>query len=73
MENFILSNGQKLDNFTAIGIAEGLIKTNDSDNILIAWSYIGKNKLYLILQGWFGRQLAMLIEQNYLDKNFNII
>lgn len=70
-----LSNGQILDDYTACGIAEGFVEIEGQteDDVLLAWSWIGKRKMYLWLQGWFGRTLRDLVENGYLDRDFNII
>lgn len=58
--------------YRACGIIEGFIETDDENEIMSAWSYIGKTGLYLQLQGSYGRGLKMLIEDGELDENFNI-
>lgn len=62
-----------MNNYLAIGLAEGFIESESEKEILQAWSYIGKNKLYKNLQGFFGRTLEQLINAGYLDKEYNVI
>ena len=74
---FILSDGKELNSYLATAIAEGFCEGEDYQeniqDVLKAWSYIGKTKLYLSLQGWFGRTLSDLVNSGYLSQDFNII
>jgi hypothetical protein len=56
----------------AIYIIEGLVDATFEQE-LQAWSYIGKTKAYLHLQGFYGRTLRKIVKHDYLDNNFNII
>lgn len=58
--------------YRACGIIEGFIEIEDENEIISAWSYIGKAGLYTQLQGSYGRGLKMLIEDGDLDESFNI-
>ena len=73
MEKFILSTGTELSDYSAVMIAEGVEKAECMEDLLLAWSYIGKKMLYMHLQGFFGRTLRSLYEQGFFDENFNII
>ena len=71
-----LSDGTELNTYLACAICEGFCEGEnyqDKDNILLAWSYVGKNKLYLTLQGFYGRTLRNLVGAGYLDENFNVL
>lgn len=71
----LLSDGVELSSYLATAIAEGFCEGEGYTDImdqLKAWSYIGKNKLYLHLQGFFGRRLRDLVEQGLLKEDFNI-
>lgn len=63
----------KMDAYRACGLIEGFVFTDNEDEILQAWSYIGKTGLYRQLQGFYSRTLKDLIDNNYLDTNFDIV
>jgi hypothetical protein len=50
--------------FNAVSIAEGFCGGEDASDKerQVAWQYIIDNKLYLQLQGWFGRTCRDLID-----------
>jgi len=52
-----------MDAYMAVGIAEGFEEAENEEQVIEAWQYIIDNKLYLSLQGWFGRTARHLIEQ----------
>jgi len=52
-----------MDAYMAVGIAEGFEEAENEEQVIEAWQYIIDNKLYLSLQGWFGRTARYLIEQ----------
>ena len=56
----------QFDDFDAIGIAEGFIESDDENQIIAAWQYIKDKRLYLGLQGFFGRMVENLTEQGIL-------
>jgi hypothetical protein len=52
-----------MDNFTAVGIAEGFIEAQDEDQVIEAWQHLHTTRLAYSLQGFFGRTAqAMLAE-----------
>lgn len=51
-----------MDQFTAVGIAEGFIAAESEDQIVEAWQYLIDTGLAWQLQGWFGRTAQGLIE-----------
>ena len=53
----------KINNFNAVGIAEGFIECDDEEKIIEAWQYLIDTGLAWSLQGWFGRTAIDLIEQ----------
>ena len=57
---------------TAIERIEGMQEATE-EQLLEAWSFIGKTRSYLHLQGFYGRTLSHLIESGYLDENFDIM
>lgn len=52
-----------MDNFTAIGIAEGFIECEDREQEIQAWQHLIDTGVAWTLQGWFGRTARALIEQ----------
>jgi hypothetical protein len=51
-----------MDNFTAVGIAEGFEPAEFEAQIVEAWQHLIDTGLAWQLQGWFGRQAMRLIE-----------
>jgi len=72
MEPIILSDNTELDSYKATGLAEGFIESDDSMDILKAWSYLGQSGLAFQLQGWFGRNLESLVESGYLNQDYTV-
>lgn len=58
----------KLDNYTAVGIAEGFIETDDEQEILEAWQHLVDTGLAWTLQGWFGRTAQSLIDSGAITE-----
>jgi hypothetical protein len=52
-----------MDNYTAVGLAEGFIEADDDDQVLAAWQHLIDTGLAWRLQGSFGRMANHLIEQ----------
>ena len=52
-----------MDDFTAIGIAEGFIDYEDEKVMNEAWQHLIDTGLCWQLQGWFGRTAMRLIEE----------
>ena len=55
-----------MDNFQAIGIAEGFVEADSEEQVLQAWQYLHDTRLGYQLQGWFGRTLVRLLEEGYI-------
>jgi hypothetical protein len=60
-----------MDSYQATGIAEGWIEADSEDQVIEAWQYIYDHKLYLNLQGWFGRTLKQLIDAGFIKTKNN--
>lgn len=62
-------NGDAITDYLAIGIIEGFEETDNPKDKIKAWSYIIGKKLYLYLQGWFGRMGKKLIADNFIQSD----
>tara|TARA_Y100000401_G_scaffold82316_1_gene67682 strand:+ start:2659 stop:2841 length:183 start_codon:yes stop_codon:yes gene_type:complete len=58
-----------MDNYNAVGIAEGWIESESEEQILMAWQHLVDNGMVWTLQGWFGRTARNLIEQGIIKDN----
>lgn len=56
-----------MDNFTAVGIAEGFIETDSEEQVLAAWQHLVDTGMAWRLQGWFGRTAQHLIDQGLIE------
>ena len=56
-----------MDNYTAVGIAEGFIEADDDDQVLAAWQYLHDTRLAYSLPGFFGRTATRLIEEGLIN------
>tara|TARA_B100000085_G_scaffold84432_1_gene76151 strand:+ start:321 stop:503 length:183 start_codon:yes stop_codon:yes gene_type:complete len=54
-----------MDNFTAVGIAEGFIEAESKEQVIEAWQHLIDTGMAWSLQGWFGRTACRLIEDGY--------
>ena len=52
-----------MDDYNAIGIAEGFIEADSDEHYISAWQHLIDTGLAWQLQGWFGRTAKYLIEQ----------
>ena len=63
-------NGEKFtyDSYKATGLAEGFVEpeTDNENEILGAWQYLEVTGIGYQLQGWFGRTLTHLIENDHI-------
>lgn len=55
-----------MDNYQAVGIAEGFIESESEEQVIEAWQHLVDTGLAWRLQGAFGRQAAALIEQGVI-------
>ena len=56
-----------MDNFTAVGIAEGFIDADSDEQIVEAWQLLHDTGLAYQLQGSFGRMAYELIERGIIS------
>ena len=56
-----------MNNFDAVGIAEGFIECDSEKQVLEAWQYLHDTKLGYQLQGFFGRTLNQLINEGLIN------
>ena len=54
--------------YLATGLAEGFIPAKSEDQVIEAWQYLHDTKIGYQLQGFFGRQLRNLIEQEIIKE-----
>ena len=50
-----------MDDYTACGLAEGIIEAESEEQIIEAWQHLINTGLCWRLQGWFGRGARDLI------------
>ena len=61
-----------LDDFTAVGIAEGFIEEDASkQRVIQAWQYLLDTGLCWKLQGWFGRTANNMIKEGVIKVKAN--
>ena len=56
-----------MDNFTAIGVAEGFMEAESEEQMIEAWQHLVDTGLVWQLQGSFGRTATALIEQGVIN------
>lgn len=57
-----------MDNYTAVGLAEGFIDPEYQEQVIEAWQHLHDTRLAYQLQGWFGRTCQVLIEEGIIKK-----
>jgi|TARA_R110002167_G_scaffold124945_2_gene304701 hypothetical protein len=61
-----MSNNNLIDNYNAVGIAEGFVECDSEEEYLEAWQHLVDTGLAWSLQGWFGRTATDLIERGVI-------
>ncbi|MEN9419846.1 MAG: hypothetical protein RI988_3467 [Pseudomonadota bacterium] len=56
-----------MDNYTAVGLAEGFIETDDETQVVAAWQHLHDTGLAYQLQGWFGRTAQHLLAEGVIQ------
>lgn len=60
-----------MNNYTAIGIAEGFIEAETKQQVIDAWQHLIDTGLAWSMQGWFGRTAIQLIELGHCNRPTN--
>ena len=55
-----------MDDFTAVGLAEGFVEAESEEQVIEAWQHLHDTGLAYQLQGWFGRTAKSLLEQGII-------
>ena len=55
-----------MDDYNAIGIAEGFIEAENEQQEIDAWQHLVDTGIVWKLQGWFGRNAVRLIESGII-------
>ena len=56
-----------MDNYTAIGLAEGFIESESEQQVIDAWQHLVDTGIVWKLQGWFGRNAMRLIDSGVIQ------
>jgi hypothetical protein len=56
-----------MDQFNAVGIAEGFVEAESEEQVLEAWQFLVNSGLAWQLQGFFGRTATQLIERGLIN------
>ena len=57
-----------MDNFNAIGIAEGFLEPESEEQVIEAWQHLVDTGLAWEMQGSFGRMATAMIEQGVITR-----
>jgi len=58
-----------MDNYLAVGIAEGFEEPKNEEQVIEAWQHLVDTGLAWTLQGWFGRTAKDLIEKGVINES----
>ena len=56
-----------MNNYQAVGLAEGFIEAESEEQVIEAWQYLVDTGLAWQIQGWFGRAATALIKDGVID------
>jgi hypothetical protein len=56
-----------MDNYTAVGIAEGFVESESEEQEIAAWQHLVDTGLCWTLQGYFGRTARALIDAGIIN------
>lgn len=56
-----------LDNYTAVGIAEGFIEAESEEQVVAAWQHLHDTGLAYQLQGTFGRTAQHILNEGIIS------
>jgi hypothetical protein len=56
-----------MDNYDAVGIAEGFIEVDCEERVLEAWQHLHDTRIGYGLQGHFGRTLKQLLDAGLIN------
>jgi hypothetical protein len=62
-----------MDAYTATGLAEGFIETDNEEQVVEAWQYLVDTGLAWSLQGYFGRTARQLIDAGIIKGKNNAL
>jgi len=65
----IANSEYPMDEYKAVGIAEGFIESESEEEVIAAWQYLHDTGLAYSLQGWFGRRARQLLEEGVITDN----
>ena len=57
-----------MDNFNAIGIAEGFLEPESEEQVIEAWQHLVDTGLAWQMQGSFGRMATAMIEEGVITR-----
>ena len=57
-----------MDNYKAVGLAEGFIEAKSEEQVINAWQYLVDTGLVWQLQGSFGRMAKNLINEGIINE-----
>ena len=60
-----------MDNFTAVGLAEGFVEAESEEQVVEAWQHLLDTGLMFQLQGWFGRTGHQLVKHGVIEDKEN--
>jgi len=60
-----------LDDYTAVGIAEGFIECDDQTKIIEAWQHLHDTGLAYHIQAWSGRTATNLLTEGIIKNKNN--